>query len=326
MPCHHPVSAYYSKHVNKDTNKRSLVFNQNQANDDQLVRVPCGQCTACRLEKSRQWAVRCVHEAQLYENNSFITLTYDDQNIPKTKDQIYWSEDIPLCGNLKTLNLTHFQSFMKRLRKHQDDTFLDQDYDEHFLFNRDHSKNIRFFHAGEYGEQTDRPHYHAIFFGVGLRDQNLVNDIWGKGFVDFGTVTFESCRYTANYLDKKYYGQLAEDYYTRHGREVPFQVVSQGIGLRFAEANKDSIAEDLFISMQGDKHSIPRFYRKKLALPSSSFRSLALANQEKTEIACLEETKDVSTSALHEYKHERARMREANLGARTRIQRARRSL
>jgi hypothetical protein len=47
------------------------------------LKIPCGQCIGCRLEYSRQWAMRCHHEASLHIFNSFITLTYDPEHLPQ---------------------------------------------------------------------------------------------------------------------------------------------------------------------------------------------------------------------------------------------------
>ena len=100
MACFHPLRAYYSKQIN-DSGKRSLVFNLRQAYDDTSVTISCGSCIGCRLERSRQWAVRCMHEAQLYRDNCFITLTYSDLHLPEDG----------------SLHVKHFQDFMKRFRK-----------------------------------------------------------------------------------------------------------------------------------------------------------------------------------------------------------------
>ena len=98
MACYHPILAYRSK-TGRDpiTGKWPIVFNITQGYADMPVQLPCGQCIGCRLERSRQWAIRCVHEASLYDDNCFITLTYDDERAV-------------------SLNYTDFQLFMKRLR------------------------------------------------------------------------------------------------------------------------------------------------------------------------------------------------------------------
>lgn len=154
---------------------------------DLPVEVPCGQCIGCRLERSRQWAVRCMHEAQMHRENCFLTLTY--------------AED-PL-----TLKKRDFQLFMKRLRK-----FCGQE-------------RIRYLHCGEYGEQLGRPHYHALLFGVDFPDKRpryqgselfvsaTLDRLWGLGMCTIGAVTFESAAYVSRYALKKVTGPGAGAHY-----------------------------------------------------------------------------------------------------------------
>ena len=126
MPCFHPMDAWYAKAFNP-SGKRGIVFNPKLAyQPDDPIKLPCGQCIGCRLERSRQWAIRCVHEASLYENNCFITLTFSPDAISSRK-------------NPMSLDVSEFQKFMKRLRKK-------------------FGSNIRFFHCGEYGELNGRPY------------------------------------------------------------------------------------------------------------------------------------------------------------------------
>lgn len=162
------------------------------------MEVPCGQCIGCRLERSRQWAIRLTHEASLWPQNCFITLTYSPEHIPKDK----------------SLNKKHFQDFMKRLRK---------------KYCKD-GKKIRFFHCGEYGEKYGRPHYHAILFNHHFEDAELfkktksgsiiyrsddLENLWPFGYSSIGDVTFESTAYVARYVLKKVTGELAEEHYKR---------------------------------------------------------------------------------------------------------------
>ena len=118
---------------NPDTGKFKLHFTSPAPTGSIPVSVPCGQCLSCRIDYSRDWAARCVHESQLHAVNSYITLTYDDFHLPDN----YGLEKDAL------------QKFMKRYRK---------------MF----GKGIRFFGCGEYGEETSRPHYHLIIFGYDL--------------------------------------------------------------------------------------------------------------------------------------------------------------
>ena len=100
MACYHPIKAYRARRLNP-SGKRGIVFNIKDGYEDMPVELPCGQCMGCRLEHSRQWAIRMMHEASQYENNCFITLTYDNEHLPPDG----------------SLQLSHFQDFFKRFRK-----------------------------------------------------------------------------------------------------------------------------------------------------------------------------------------------------------------
>lgn len=157
------------------------------------VEVACGQCIGCRLERSRQWAVRCMHEASLYQENCFITLTYAEEFCPVS----LWYRD--------------FQLFMKRLRK----SFSD--------------RVVRFYCGGEYGEQLGRPHFHACLFNVGFVDKlyykrvgehilytsGRLQKLWPFGFSSVGSLTFESAAYIARYCVAKVTGEAAKSHYRR---------------------------------------------------------------------------------------------------------------
>lgn len=176
--------------------KRQVVFSVERGFVDRPIQVPCGQCIGCRLEKARQWAVRLTHEAQFHTFRWFLTLTYDDDHLPK------WG----------SLNKAHFQKFMKRLRKMHP------------------GSNIRYMHCGEYGEQTQRPHYHAIVFGFPIDDlkryklsprgdQTWVSPkldrVWGLGQVIVGSFSYDSAGYVARYVLKKQTGAAATAAYSR---------------------------------------------------------------------------------------------------------------
>ena len=129
MTCYHPMPAV------RMVDGSVKFISRNKRGVDGTLELPCGQCIGCRLERSRQWAVRCLHEASLHENNSFITLTYDDASMP-------------LGGSLCYRD---FQLFMKQLRKV--------------------TGKVTFYCGGEYGEQLSRPHYHACIFGFDFPDK-----------------------------------------------------------------------------------------------------------------------------------------------------------
>lgn len=153
--------------------------------------LPCGRCVGCRLERARQWSVRCMHESQMHDVSTFVTLTYSPENCPTG------------------LVYRDFQLFMKKLRKR--------------------FGPVRFFMCGEYGPENWRPHYHAVLFGVFFDDRELfstagqlpvytsktLEKIWGLGFVTCGDVTLESAQYCARYVLKKVTGPDADAHYER---------------------------------------------------------------------------------------------------------------
>lgn len=99
MPCYHPVQAFYGR--KQENGKREIVFSSAQAESCLDLKLPCNTCVGCRLDRARQWAMRCMDEASLYRDNSFITLTFADEHLPK----------------FRSLDVSIFQKFMKRLRK-----------------------------------------------------------------------------------------------------------------------------------------------------------------------------------------------------------------
>ncbi len=245
MPCYHPITAWHSA-----TPGVGLTFKRRDSTG-QVQKLPCGQCRGCRLERSRQWAMRCVHEASLYDNNCFITLTYNPESLPA--DQ--------------SLNKKHFQDFMKRLRKKYPDS------------------PIRYYHCGEYGEDLGRPHYHACLFNFDFEDKvffKKINDlpvytseilekVWQKkGFCLIGTVTFESAAYVARYIMKKVNGPRQAEHYERIDQDTgeifflqpEYTTMSRrpGIAKEWYSQFKTDVFPDDFVVLRGKTMKPPRYY------------------------------------------------------------------
>lgn len=245
MPCFAPLIAYYAAEPNEKTGKRGLVFNPTASFSGLPMKISCGQCVGCRLEKSRQWAVRCVHENKMHAVSSFVTLTYDDDHLPKD-------------GSLVKRDL---QLFMKRMRKARDE-------------------KIRFFACGEYGDRTNRPHYHLLLFNCWFPDRRLrkrsagghdcydsaeLRSLWPAGQNIIGDVTFESAAYVARYVMKKITGDIAEWHYG--GREPEFTLMSRrpGIGLPWLELYGAETYKSDSCVVRGREVKPPRYYDKKYA-------------------------------------------------------------
>lgn len=229
--------------------------------------VPCGKCIGCRIDYSKQWAIRCMLEAQKYKDNAFITLTYDQEHI-KTNTIVDMSTgELLEIGTLAPQDLT---KFMKDLRRY---------YNYHY--NHD---GIRFYACGEYGSKTQRPHYHIICFNIPIKDKKLffknangdnvyisesISKIWEKGIVSIGKVTWESAAYTARYVMKKMKGPGSEEYYKEKGIIPEFVRMSRcpGIAWDYYNDNKEKIYENDEIIIAGKKCS-------KVVKPSKYFDRL----------------------------------------------------
>lgn len=236
MPCYSPANAFKCA-------DGSIVFSQLKRHGDIIgdIKVPCGQCIGCRIDRAQQWAIRCLHEAKIWQYNCFVTLTYDDANLPANGG----------------LDYRDFQLFIKRLRKELGP--------------------LRFFMCGEYGEETFRPHYHAILFGMDFADKVYVgksatgypvytsaklNELWRKGNCQIGSVSKESAGYVARYCMKKVTGDLAEARYGDKEPEFCRMSLKPGIGADFFFKYQSDILPNDYIIMDGFKAPVPKYYDK----------------------------------------------------------------
>jgi len=277
MPCYHPISAFQCA-------DGSIVFHERRwFNTVKNLSLPCGQCIGCRLERSRQWAMRCVHEAQMHEENCFITLTYNNENLPHDN----------------SLHHDHFQRFIKRLRKGVS------------------PKLIRYYMAGEYGEQFGRPHYHACIFGHQFKDKKIYKktdagsliytseelaSYWqarnpgtGKyesiGYSSVGDVTFESAAYVARYIMKKVTGQQAEQHYKKTDEETGEIIIKMpeynkmslkpGIGANWLKRYQTDVYPHDYVIINGKKVKPPKYYDKKYKTDNPYEFDEILYNREK---------------------------------------------
>lgn len=254
MPCFSPLRAYRTALVNPETGKRGITFNPKLAlREGGLVSFACGQCAGCRTDRARQWSVRCVHEAQMHEHNCFVTLTYDDEHVPRDY----------------SLKLDHYQKFVKRLRRRK-------------------GAGLRFFGNGEYGDTFGRPHHHLILFNCLFDDRKkwstrngnpvwrseLLEELWPFGSSEIGSVSAQSAGYVARYALKKITGDRAEEHYYRlspmdgryHFVAPEFCTMSRRPGLGDAWLQKypgDAYNHD-FVVVDGRKMPVPKFYVSRL--------------------------------------------------------------
>lgn len=211
--------------------------------------IPCGKCNGCLMDRSRQWANRCMLERTMHDESYFITLTYNAESVP-----VHWHADASSgeATPILTLDKSHLQMFWKNVRNH-----LGQ---------------CRYLACGEYGSRTHRPHYHAIVFGLHLDDLQLyshtrtggtlytsqaLSNCWSKYlgndgqnnpiYAPYGNLlvadcTWESCAYVARYTLKKAKSGQTECL-SAHNIQPEFSTMSRkpGIGRPFYDACDPSV-------------------------------------------------------------------------------------
>lgn len=264
MSCFSPLKAYW-----RSAARDAITFDINKSQTRIAFGLPCGRCIGCKMERARQWGLRCLHEAKMWPHNHYVTLTYNDEHMPPGGS---------VC-------LRDVQLFMKRLRKAKNST---------------KDNPVRFFLGAEYGEENRRPHYHALLFNVHFGDLQMhgrnargeplytsreLSALWsadgGKsdmGFCTLGAVTFDSAVYCAKYAMKKL--NISEDsppearaaYEARyvvydadgivHERAREFAVMSRrpGIGAGYYDKYGDEVRAHDCVVVGGREVRPPRFY------------------------------------------------------------------
>lgn len=195
--------------------------------------VPCGRCPACLSNRRSDWFVRMKVQMKTAIKPKFITLTYDEINVPYN--------DVGM-----TLVKEDIQKFIKRLRKNS-------------------GKGLKYYCVGEYGGKFKRPHYHIIIFNLvpiddGKLQEEIVSDAWKKGSIHFGEVTDASINYVTSYI----INPVKE--YT--GIQKPFSLMSKGIGKNYIEDYKEHHKGDInrmcIVEENGKSRPLPRYYKDKL--------------------------------------------------------------
>ena len=261
--------ARFSELSGKQLKYEDLMYNP------KVMLIPCGQCIGCRIRQREDWTTRIELEARDYPKEQvwFITLTYDDDHVPgmivKTgeimrKVQYTWKPGEKRPSSVQVLLYEDIQKFLKRLRKA-------------------YKGKLRYFVAGEYGDQTARPHYHMILYGWeptdlenlykihhnGYYNSKWLADLWGMGQIQIAQAVPETYRYVAGYVTKKMYeieGKKANEYYEL-GQTKPFACMSlkPGLGDHYYQEHKAEIWRQGYIQCSNGKRAqIPRYYEKQM--------------------------------------------------------------
>lgn len=295
MPCRKPLEA-----VQPHDGGKPVVYSHGRrpktlAEGYKFLELPCGQCTGCRLEKSRQWGIRIACEAAYWwefhlQDSVFITLTYEEKYLP----------------DMGTLVKEHLQKFIKRLRE------------------RIRPIQLRYYAAGEYGTtcvkhniqncpecgRIQRPHYHAIILGYGFPDKyhignregepvyesELLEQTWPYGFHEIGSCSFQSAAYVARYIMKKQTGPAADEAYQRYcwmrdkfynvEPEFAFMSKNPGIGMPWVGVwHQDLYPTDEMPIPGRGTYGIPPKYFDKLIQKWDLYDLEAIKQQRRTNFA-----------------------------------------
>lgn len=224
MTCYKPLDCWIHPTKKTENGKKLLLFTYdpkvcNGVKPD--LQTACGRCIGCLLSKSREWAVRCMHEASLYWDNCWLTLTFNDEYLSTRQNPF----------SVERGQKSEVTRFLKRLRKK-------------------YGAGIRYFYCAEYGETCffcnkserdcacdlyhpwrGRPHYHVCLFNHDFSDKKFFKSINGcehytseeldklwtdpdtglfMGWCTISALTPDSAAYTARYSLKKIKGDLAE--------------------------------------------------------------------------------------------------------------------
>lgn len=250
MGCNTPLTGYKAR-------GGGITFDFNEAYRDLPVQVACGQCIACRIDKASEWTTRILHEAQITDEegkgSAFVTLTYDKEHLPTDYG----------------LQKSDWQKFAKRLRKQLGP--------------------FRYYHCGEYGPSTLRPHYHAIIFGHDFAEDRIpigknaqdntqylspkLNEIWGMGQTQLSGVGKSSAAYVAKYcITRENNAERRKLRYLRNANGFAWHVqpeyatmsLKPGIGERwFVKYGGDIYPSDQTI-INGKQVRTPRYYDRLL--------------------------------------------------------------
>jgi len=269
------VRCIYPRTVGYQSDGQTLAWSEKKYSKEYpTFQLPCGKCLECRLEYARSTAIRCVHEAKMYDQNTFLTLTYKDERLESPK-----------------LIYEHIQTFIKDLRsKRLNDHLkaLGMKRDEYQALDTKTRQELYkpimmpIMTTGEYGEEKKRPHWHLLIFnwrpedaqylrtnelGDKLYKSKWVDEQWGRNDPEqkpneIGDITFRSAGYVARYATKKLVHGNDQDhnYHPIHRRSS-----RNAIGKRFLEKYwKDIFNHGRCILSDGQSCPIPRYYEKWL--------------------------------------------------------------
>lgn len=220
-------------------------LNGNSVNKDYRSDVvPCGKCPACLRRRQAGWIFRLEQEQLVSTSAAFLTLTYNNENLPYS------------ASGLPNLNKKHHTGFIKRLRKQIHTHFTDEN-----------TQAIKYYSCGEYGTNTNRPHYHSIIFNLPMdiiENPTLLDTTWQMGNTMLAVCNTNTITYTTKYINKTLYHKKEPT----DDRENEFQLQSKGLGKSYLTDKTIKYYKNqkipYLVKEDGKKGTMPRYYRDKL--------------------------------------------------------------
>lgn len=208
-----------------------------------MIPLPCGYCIGCRIDKRSLWEKRLTSEFVAHPS-AFVTFTYND-----------YALTVPSGASRPSINKAQFSQSVHIFRHSIKDKPLPPNC----------SYSFKIYAVHEYGENTLRPHVHALIFGLDWLDgKNLIKAMWPYGFVDVGPIMRGGIRYVLKYMDKMLSPSFRDDLYFDVGIEPPSTYISHGIGSDYFYAHQSEIAEYGAIKIGNRFIPVPTYWRNKL--------------------------------------------------------------
>lgn len=258
------------------------------------IPVPCGKCPDCLERRKENWCFRLKKQEEVSASALFITLTYDNKHVPRSKN------------GFLTLDKAHFQNFMKALRR-----------------NTQLNVKISYYAVGEYGSTTHRPHYHAIIFNALEAD---IRKSWIHGHIDVGSFSTGSVSYVASYINK---GRLVPAH-PRDDRAKEFALMSKKMGINYLtpaviDYHKADLNRNYLTYEGGYKKPLPRYFRNKIYSEAERDQQATLLLTKHAEIEAKKfkdyRSSNGSSDGYTQYKHEQLAARLAVYKQRERLKR-----
>lgn len=210
-----------------------------------VLELPCGKCPPCKKRRVNDWTFRLMQEDKRSTSSYFVTLTYDNDSIPRTPN------------GFLTLKKDDVQKWLKRLRKVN-------------------KSKIRYYCVGEYGGQRMRPHYHLIMFNVD--DIENIASCWNKGLVHIGQVTTDSVGYTCKYIDKAQ--QIPK--HPNDDRLREYSTMSNNLGDNYltpevVKWHRQDLSRTYVVTEGGYKYAMPRYYKERIYTKDERIQQVSLA-------------------------------------------------